>query len=423
MLKKTSAFVGIAAVAALLAGCSSSGSANSGSTTVSFSGQTQEQAIWEPLFQAFEKANPGIKVDARFTPNDSYPQLVQTQLQGGQAADVIQTTPGTGGGLAALNLASGGKLADLSKGSWTSSLPASTKPLVSLDGKVYAYPTDVAPLFVAYNPDVFSKAGVQVPKTFQELTTACTKIADSGITPISVAGGSFQNVSILLQTIAANDVFGQDPDWNQKKSSKSVSFADSKNWQKVLSDVEKMKAAKCFAQDIQGVKAPVHLQRFAAGQAAMAVIPAQAISQIRSSAPANFKFSSFAFPGDTADETRVSASSGIALVVNAKAKDNAAAMKLLDFLSQPEQRASYAEHAGTIAPNAGPNNSDIYPEVLEPLKPYMDPSKVLTLNYLFWPNAGVAQQLATSAQGLFTGQKTSDQILSDTDKAWDANSK
>lgn len=422
MIEKKGACLALAAVtvAGLLAGCSS-GSSDS-STTVTFAGQTQEKDIWDARFKAFEQAHPDIKVDAQYTPNDSYPQLMQTQLQAGNAADVIQTTPGTGGGLPALTLAAGGRLADLTDMSWVGSMPASSKPLVTLDGRVHAYPTDVAPLFVAYNPQLFSSAGLSAPTTFAQLTEACTKLAGAGVTPISLAGASYQNTSILVQAIAANNVFGPDPDWNTERKGNSTTFASTAGWQKTVSDIRKMIDAKCFASDVAAVKAPVHMQRFAASKAAMYVMPAQAINSVRNAAP-DLRFSSFAFPGDTSAQTRVSAASGIALVVNAKARNGDAARKLIDFLSTPAQRAAYANTAGTIAPGAGPDGSDVYTDVLTPLKPYLAPDKVLTLNYLSWPNANVAQQLATSVQGLFTGQKSAEQVLADADQAWNTANK
>ncbi|MFJ9243849.1 ABC transporter substrate-binding protein [Streptomyces sp. NPDC101776] len=422
MIKRSRICLGVAATVAagLLTACSSGGDS---AKTITFSGQTSEQGIWQPLFKAFEKANPGVKIDARYTPNDSYPQLIQTRLQAGQASDVIQTTPGTGGGLAALTLAAGGQVADLTNSSWISSLPASTKKIVTLNGKVYAYPTDLAPLFVAYNPEIFTRAGVSVPTTFAELTAACSTLAATGVTPISLAGASFQNVSILLQTLAANNVFGPDANWNSERADKKTTFASSPGWRKVVSDLQKMTDAKCFSKDVAGVKAPVHIQRFATGQAAMEVMPAQAIVQVRASAPKSFRFSSFAFPADTSAQTKVSAASGIALVVNAKAANAPLARKLIDFLSEPKQRASYARTAGTIAPGAGADGSDVYTDALTPLKPYLTTERAQTLNYLFWPAASVAQELATSAQGLFTGQKSAQQVLKDADRAWDGASK
>lgn len=423
-MKKLIPLATAATIAVVLAGCTTAPSSTETPDAkpggvITFTGQTQEQELWEGLFSAFEDANPGYTVDATYTPNDGYPQLVQTQLQSGQAADVIQSSPGTGGPLAALNLAAGGRLADLSDTAWAPELPTSLSPLVSLDGKVYAYPTDLAPLMPVYNPDIFKDLGVKVPTTFQQLLDACGTISAAGIIPIALAGGSFQNVTITLQALAANEVFGPDPEWNSKRADGDTTFVDSKGWQQVLKDFQAMIDAGCYAPDVAAVQAPVHIQQFASGQAAMVIIPAQGIGIVRANATPDLSLSTFALPARKAADTRVAASSGISLVVNADAADPAAARVLLDFLSSPEEKIAYADKAGTIAPGAGADGADVVPEFLEPLNDYLTPEKSLPLYYLSWPSGAVTQQLSTSAQGLFTGQKTIDQVLQDVDKAWD----
>lgn len=425
----TAGFAAAASTVLLLAGCSGAGgepqdteSAPSGGT-ITFSGQTQEQELWEEMFAAFEEANPGWTVDASYSPNDSYPQLVQTQFQSGQAADVIQSTPGSGGPLAALTLAEGGRLATLTNSPWVEDVPDSMTDLITLDGEVYAYPTDLAPFFVAYNADLFDQVGVDVPETFDDLLDVCSAIADAGIIPIALAGASFQNVTITLQSLAGNDVFGPSPDWNQQRYDGDTTFEDSDEWQKVLSDFQEMIDAGCYAPDVAGVSAPVHSQQFASGQAAMYVMPAQALAIVAANGGENLNISSFPFPGSRAEKTWVPANSGISLVVNAEAESPDGAKLLIDFLGQPENRVKYSEHAGTIAYAAGPDGEDVIPEVLEPLRPYLEGDQSVTLNYLFWPSSAVNQQLATSAQGLITGQKTIDQVLADTDQAWESAAK
>jgi raffinose/stachyose/melibiose transport system substrate-binding protein len=417
------AFAAVAVAAVLLGGCTDDGAESAGGSnggTITFSGQTQEQALWEELFAAFEKANPKWTVDATYTPNDSYPQLIQTQFQSGQAADVIQSTPGSGGPLAALTLAAGKRLTPLTGSPWVESLPDKVREVVTLDGEIYAYPTDLAPFFVAYNRDLFERVGVTVPTTFDELLGVCTKVADAGLIPIALAGSSFQNVTITLQTLAGNNVFGPDPDWNDQRFDGATTFAGSSQWRKVLSDFQEMIDARCYAPDVAGVAAPVHSQQFASQKAAMYVMPAQALAIVAQNATTDLNLSSFAFPGDTPEQTWVPANSGISLVVNGDARNSVGAKKLIDFLGTPAERRAYADHAGTIAYSAGPDGKDVVPEVLEPLRPYLEGNRSLTLNYLFWPSSEVNQQLATSAQGLLTGQKAIDQVLGDVDQAWDS---
>lgn len=420
------AFAGTVTAVALLAGCSSGGGeaeptseASSEGGTVTFAAQTQEQVVWEALIASFEEANPTYTVEAAFTPNDQFAQLIQTQFQAGQAADVIQVTPGSGGGLSGLSLAEAGRLADLEGQPWTEEVPEGLVPLIDYEDKTYVLPTAIAPYFVAYNPDLFDQVGVDVPTTFDDLLDACGEFADAGLIPITLAGASYSNVSITLQTLASNDVDGPNPEWTDERYAGDVTFEDSREWQNVLENFQDMIDARCYAPDAAAIAAPVHSQQFGAGQAAMYVMPAQALSIVAANSTPDLKVSSFPFPGQSEKNTWIPTASGIGVVVNADAGDVAAAKKFVEFLGEPEQRIAYSEESGGIAWAAGPDGEDVIPEVLEPLRDILASDHAPAPGYLLWPGAGVAQQLATSAQGLLTGQKTIEQVLADTDAAWD----
>lgn len=420
------AFAAATTSVVLLAACSSGGAqptaepTEAGSGTVTFAAQTQEQAVWDALIAAFEEANPTYTVDVTYTPNDQFGQLIQTQFQSNQAPDVIQITPGSGGGLAGLTLADAGRLAPLDGQAWIEEVPEGLLPLIQRDGTTYVLPTAIAPYFVAYNPDLFDEVGVDVPETFSDLLAACGDFAAAGYIPIALAGASFSNVNITLQTLAANDVDGVVPDWTNQRYDGDVTFSDSKEWKKVLTDFSKMIDSKCYAPDAAAVAAPVHAQQFGSGQAAMYVMPAQALAIVAANSTPDLKVSTFAFPADKAANTTIPTASGIGVVVNADAKDLPAAKVFTEWLGSKEARIIYSEDAGGIAWAAGPDGEDVIPEVLEPLRDILSSDRAPAPGYLLWPGASVSQQLATSAQGLLTGQKTVEDVLADADKAWDA---
>lgn len=424
---RITATTALAAGMIVLASCSGGGGGNDATPdatdaaggTITFAGQVQEQSVWEPLIAAFEEANPGYTVNATFTPNDAYPQLIQTQFQSGQAADVIQVTPGSGGGLAGLTLADADRLATLDDQPWVGEVPDSQKPLISRDDHTYILPTAIAPFFVLYNPAIFEQVGADVPTSFDDLLEVCGAIADAGITPIGLAGASFSNVNITLQTLAASVVDGPDPGWTDDRYAGDTTFADSSGWQKVLEDFVDLNEAGCYSPDAAGVAAPVHLQQFGAGQAAMVVVPAQAIAQVTANASPDLEMSTFVFPGTSEAKTWLPSVAGIGLAVNAEAKDMAAANKFIEYLGSPEARLMYSDATGGIAWAAGDNGEDVVPEILQPLGDIVSSDHAIAPTYLLWPGPGVAQQLATSAQGLLTGQLTIDDVLAATDKAWD----
>src|SRR4029450_1161804 len=81
----------------------------------------------------------GVKVEAKGLPPDSYGTVVRTQLQGGNAADVMMFSPGSGTANAVLPLAKAGYIEPLGKES-SALIPAGNEALFTLDGKVYAQP-------------------------------------------------------------------------------------------------------------------------------------------------------------------------------------------------------------------------------------------------------------------------------------------
>ncbi|MEV6494589.1 extracellular solute-binding protein, partial [Actinoplanes sp. NPDC051633] len=133
--------------ALLLAGCSSAsddgddgaggGAANSFSFTFeNASGGAKNP--WVVVSDLYAKET-GVKVDAKGLPPDSYGTVVRTQLQGGNAADVMMFSPGSGNANAVLPLAKAGYIEPLGKET-AALIPAGNEALFSLDGKVYAQP-------------------------------------------------------------------------------------------------------------------------------------------------------------------------------------------------------------------------------------------------------------------------------------------
>ncbi|WP_349773270.1 ABC transporter substrate-binding protein [Lacrimispora xylanisolvens] len=68
---------------------------------------------------------------------------------------------------------------------------------MTYDGKIMAIPTNFAAACVFYNTDIFKKAGVEVPKTYDELLAACKKIKEAGYTPISCSAGTAWCLSMI----------------------------------------------------------------------------------------------------------------------------------------------------------------------------------------------------------------------------------
>ena len=73
---------------------------------------------------------------------------------------------------------------------WYSKFTTGIFERMTYDGKIYAIPVNFAAALVFYNTELFQKAGVTVPTTYDEWLTTCQKLKDAGITPITCSAGT-----------------------------------------------------------------------------------------------------------------------------------------------------------------------------------------------------------------------------------------
>lgn len=188
-------FLALAVIAPLsawgLTACGTSGpaSASGGASMWSVSGDPNE-TIRKNSVAAFGKANPNDEIRVTFFQNDAYKTKIKTAIGAGQAPTLIY---GWGGGTLK-SYADAKQVEDLT--SWFDSNPdvkkrlfASAFAAATVDGKIYAIPaTTVQPIVFYYNKDLFTKANVQPPKTWDDLLSLVKTFNDMGVAPISLGG-------------------------------------------------------------------------------------------------------------------------------------------------------------------------------------------------------------------------------------------
>ncbi|WP_433257042.1 ABC transporter substrate-binding protein [Streptosporangium sp. CA-135522] len=186
MTRKVWALLCAGALVTAAAGCSSSGSGDSGGkVTLSYGiwDKNQKPAM-EKIAQEFGKTHPGITVKVELTPGSKdYWTKLQTSAAGGSAPDVFWMN-GPRVGL----WASQGALLPLSDriakdGFDTTKFPESLNSLYTLGGKQYGVPKDFDTIGLWYNKNLFDKAGVKYPDaswTWDDVRTAAKKLTDSG---------------------------------------------------------------------------------------------------------------------------------------------------------------------------------------------------------------------------------------------------
>lgn len=180
------------AVATLIgmAGCGTSSNANDDKTITFWHNASSGDGkqYWADLAAAFEKKNPGVKIEIQAIQNEDFAGKLQTAMQDpASGPDVYMSL----GGAKTQEMIDAGqsldltdKISDTVKTDMKTTLSAAT-----FDGKVYGVPVSVEPGGIWYSKDLFSQAGItEAPTTFSELKADAQKLKDAGITPIALGG-------------------------------------------------------------------------------------------------------------------------------------------------------------------------------------------------------------------------------------------
>ncbi len=357
----------------------------------------------------------GTEIEVIPYPSDAYNTQVTTQLQGGNAADVMILSPGTGQPISVIPLAEAGFLEPLGEAS-TGVIPEGSEAQYQLDGETYAQPTALTPVGLVYNPAAGEEVGIDAyPETFDDLLAACGSARDGGKTFTVLAGAIPFNTGLFAQLVAATRVYAETPDWNEQRAAGDVTFADS-GWRQVLEDILAMNEDGCFQDGVAGGTFDSITQGIGGGTSLTAAVPGSAASSI--SAGTGLDLNLQAFPPADGQDPFTLAGANYAWAINAAADEGAkaSAQEFLDWLAEPEQAQEFAELSGFV-PITGVS-ADTLPATYEPIGELLETGAYTGLPNAAWPNPAIYDALGVGVQGLLTGQKTVDQVLEEMDAAW-----
>lgn len=147
--------------------------------------------LFRQAIDEFEKGHPGIKIKLTTvagTGAATFPNVLRTRIAGGQAPDLFTMW---GGALAAPFIDSKAAL-DLTpyykKYNWDQTLLPAAVNAIKHNGTVWGAPIDLRAVSFYYRKDLFKKAGIAVPTSFDELESACEKFKAQDVTCLSAAG-------------------------------------------------------------------------------------------------------------------------------------------------------------------------------------------------------------------------------------------
>ncbi|MET1019222.1 MAG: extracellular solute-binding protein [Microterricola sp.] len=358
----------------------------------------------------------GVEIEVIPYPSDAYNTQVTTQLQAGNAADMMILAPGTGQAISVVTLAEAGFLEPLNETS-AGVVPAGSEAEFEFDGETYAQPTALTPVGMVFNVTAADEAGVsEYPATYEDLLAACSDVRDSGKTFTVLAGGIPFNTGLFSMLISATRVYADTPDWNEQRAAGDVTFADS-GWRDVLEDILEMNDSGCFQDGVAGGTFDSITQGLGGGTSLTAAVPGSAAASIGTATGAELNVQ--AFPPAEGQKAFTVTGANYSWAINASSDDavKASAQAFLDWVAQPENAKAYADLAGAV-PITGIVPDELLPQYA-PIGDLLASGEYSGLPSATWPNPEVYSTLGSGVQALLTGQKTVDQVLDEMDAAWD----
>ncbi|ANB60921.1 ABC transporter substrate-binding protein [Anoxybacteroides amylolyticum] len=315
-----------------LAGCSSGGEKTTEKETggkkeekvevtlAGWGGNPTEQKLLQQTLDEFQNKYPNIKVKYEVI-SDQYMDVIKTRLVGGEGPDVFYLDA-----FEAPALIKTGALEPLDKYVTDDfDINDFEKPLLDAfkgeDGKIYGFPKDYSTLALFYNKKMFQEAGVEVPKTWDELREVAKKLTKG----TQVYGFGVAPELARLYYIAESK-------GGKVVTDNKASFADPKVVEALQPIVDMHLKDKSAAQPSE-VGANWGGEMFGQGKAAMVIEGNWAIPFLKDTFP-NLEYGTAEIP--TINGKKATMAYTVAYVMNKNSQKKEAAWKLLSFLTGKE---------------------------------------------------------------------------------------
>lgn len=178
------------------------------------------QQYFENAATAYHALHPDVTIRIQTVQNEDFDGKLQTALNSSSAPDIFMQRGG--GKMQAMVDAHQIQALDLTAADKANAGAAAVAG-DSIDGKVYAMPTDTQPEGIYYSKDLFRQAGItSTPTTMDELRSAVAKLKTTGVAPIAVGAKDAWPAAHWYYNFALREC-SQD---TMTSSAKSLKFSD-----------------------------------------------------------------------------------------------------------------------------------------------------------------------------------------------------
>lgn len=394
----------IAATALSVSGCAGPNEGGGGDTTINYFTWNNE-ANMLPVVEAFEDANPGIKVELSSANNDpaQYSETLLTRATGNQLPDVFHLSLET-----RTEIIDAGLAYDLTDEPLLEGSDPTAQQMYSSDGRVYGMSLSGWAGVLIYNPDLLAEAGYDgVPTELDAFVQMGEDLKAAGITPYmentTEPSGSF--IPMLGGYYAA----AQTNDEGIMNGSESFD-----TWVPVIEQWQEL-VGTALPPEVVGVSGDQIKQNFSAGQLAMYRSGAWDFPDLKA---AGVNFSTAPFPAVEGGEPFVGGGPDSPYAISAALEGDKldAATKFLSFLNSEDGLKLAEENLGQVSTSTN-YSAQVDPAIEDVYADYIQQGKYYWTTY---PRGGseMGAEMAAQFQLLIQGQATPEDVAAALDAKW-----
>lgn len=264
--------------------------------------------------------------------------------------------------------------------------------------EVYAVPNSITTLGTYYNKDMFEANGLEIPTNWDEFLNACEVLKSAGIQPIVMGDKDMYVMQFGLYQIAANQVYAQNPSYDDELRTGEVKFTDEGTWDTVLEMYKELYDKGYIESSSLGLGAQQAIQKFVDGEAAMTFDGSFNAPALEAEGAVAFERGYFPLPGNKAGEdmyASIAMGAGPAIYAGSDYIDECKAILELWFDGESDIWQAYVD-SGKIIPTYGYGADNINPLFQTFVELYNDDKS------FYWCNQGWPAGTETEMEALFS---------------------
>jgi len=375
--------------------------------TMMYSGTAAENDFETEILPGLVKAAfPNITLEVTKLPDDQYYTALKTKLASGECPDIILAQPKYAGANSVIGLAKAGYLEPLTDLKVMGNTSESGRESFTYNGEVYVVPGNVTMLGTYYNKAMFKENNLEIPTNWNEFLNCCEVLKKAGIQPIVMGDKDMYVMQFGLYQIAANQVYPDNPEYDDQLRTGETSFTDKGTWDTVLEMYYTLYEKGYIDSSSLGIGAQQAIQKFVDGGAAMIFDGSFNAPAIRAEGAVSFERGYFPLPGNDEGEelyASMALGAGPAIYSGSKYTNECKALLELWFDGESDIWKAYAD-SGKVIPTYG-YGSDNIDELFQPFIDLYNDGKSFYWCNQGWPS-GTETEMESLLSEMIGGQGT-----------------